>query len=252
MTDADNPGAGAITRPGVLHLAGRDAPPVRASSRTSFCLPAGDLAFQSANGRTFRVTEDLAGLSLRVKAIYQDADGVTETVFSAPPRLVIDRARMPADVPSRRPGPRPPRAARASILSAPTWISSSTRSRSPKHTRPARISSRCCRTCARRWACARSTAQFNNLVNIGGTIDQTEFGAADNPFPAPARSGVRSQRRDGTTSYRRPAARYSTSQPRTISNLIVDQTANNPAAYANAYDAGLDGVLNTAPAATTS
>ena len=34
------------------------------------------------------------------------------------------------------------------------------------------------------------------------------------------------------------------SQPRTISNLIVDQTANNPAAYATAYDPGVDGVLN--------
>ncbi len=33
-------------------------------------------------------------------------------------------------------------------------------------------------------------------------------------------------------------------QPRTISNLIVDQTANNPAAYATAYDPGVDGVLN--------
>ena len=35
------------------------------------------------------------------------------------------------------------------------------------------------------------------------------------------------------------------SQPRTISNLIVDQTANNPAAYATAYDPGLDGLLGT-------
>src|SRR5262249_19743404 len=34
------------------------------------------------------------------------------------------------------------------------------------------------------------------------------------------------------------------SQPRTISNLIVDQTPNNPAAYATAYDPGPDGVLN--------
>ena len=41
-------------------------------------LPGGDLAFQSANGTSFRVTPDLAGLSLRVKGVYQDAHGVPE------------------------------------------------------------------------------------------------------------------------------------------------------------------------------
>src|SRR5499433_2708492 len=34
--------------------------------------------------------------------------------------------------------------------------------------------------------------------------------------------------------------------PRIISNLIVDQTANNPAAYAAAFDPGPDGILHTA------
>ena len=34
--------------------------------------------------------------------------------------------------------------------------------------------------------------------------------------------------------------------PRTISNLIVDQTVSNPAAYAAAYDPGADGQLHTA------
>ncbi|MCK7481272.1 MAG: hypothetical protein M0C28_31840 [Candidatus Moduliflexus flocculans] len=31
-----------------------------------------------------------------------------------------------------------------------------------------------------------------------------------------------------------------------FSNLIVDQTENNPAAYAAAYDPGADGILHTA------
>ena len=57
---------------------------------------AGDLAFQSANGTVFRVTPDLAGLSLRVKAIYQDANGVLEQVFSAPTAPVIDTPDVPA------------------------------------------------------------------------------------------------------------------------------------------------------------
>ena len=45
---------------------------------------------------------------------------------------------------------------------------------------------------------------------------------------------------------RKPAASCSIRDPRTITNLIVDQTVNNPAAYATAYDPGADGILRTA------
>jgi hypothetical protein len=38
----------------------------------------------SAEGARLTVTPDLDGLRLRVKAIYQDANGTLETVFSAP------------------------------------------------------------------------------------------------------------------------------------------------------------------------
>lgn len=55
-------------------------------------LPAGDLAFQSADGTAFKVSPDLAGLSLRVKAIYQDAHGTTEIVFSQPTAVVAPGA----------------------------------------------------------------------------------------------------------------------------------------------------------------
>src|SRR5215471_21611147 len=68
---------------------------------------------------------------------------------------------------------------------------------------------------------------LNNLV-----VGQSEFGAADNTFPRltdpvfrPAEAG---------TSYAQTAGTVIDSQPRVISNLIVDQTANNPAAYATA------------------
>ena len=44
----------------------------------------------TAAGNSFRVTPDLAGLLLRVKAVYQDAHGVLETVFSAPTAAVAD------------------------------------------------------------------------------------------------------------------------------------------------------------------
>src|SRR5215813_8390816 len=80
---------------------------------------------------------------------------------------------------------------------------------------------------------------FNNLVT-----GQSEFGAADNTFPRlgdpvfrPAEAG---------TSYASSTGTVLDSQPRTISNLIADQTANNPAAYATAYDPGADGILHTA------
>ena len=79
---------------------------------------------------------------------------------------------------------------------------------------------------------------LNNLVP-----GRSEFGAADTMFPRLTDPVFRTAKAGHPTP--RPAARCSNSQPRTISNLIVDQTANNPAAYATAYDPGLDGVLGT-------
>src|SRR4029079_16485455 len=52
-------------------------------------LPGGDLAFESASGVNFRVLPLVDGLQLRVKAIYEDAHGVTEQVFSAPTAAVV-------------------------------------------------------------------------------------------------------------------------------------------------------------------
>jgi len=78
----------------------------------------------------------------------------------------------------------------------------------------------------------------NNLVS-----GQDAFGAADNIFPRlldPVFINA-----EAGTSYQQTSGVVVDSQPRTISNLIVDQTANNPAAYAAAYNPGLDGVLHT-------
>ncbi|MBP2216350.1 peroxidase family protein [Arthrobacter sp. CAN_C5] len=69
---------------------------------------------------------------------------------------------------------------------------------------------------------------------------QETFGAADQPFPrlAPATfSGAESGSLGGPpspTSYNQTAGNVFDSQPRTISNLIVDQTSTNPAAVAAA------------------
>src|SRR5262249_12182319 len=82
---------------------------------------------------------------------------------------------------------------------------------------------------------------FNNLIQFGG-VDQTEFGAADNVFPRLTDPVFRSAQQG--TSYTQTSGLVIDSQPRTISNLIVDQTPNNPAAYATAYDPGLNGHLD--------
>src|SRR5262245_20974399 len=86
------------------------------------------------------------------------------------------------------------------------------------------------------------------LRTVDGTdnniyLTQNEFGAADTTFPrlttpvfSPAEAG---------TSYAQTSGTVIDSTPRTISNLIVDQTANNPAAYAVAFDPGPDGILHT-------
>lgn len=80
---------------------------------------------------------------------------------------------------------------------------------------------------------------FNNLV-----AGQSEFGAADNSFLRLLDASYRANY-VGT-------GNVVDSQPRTISNLIVDQTANNPAAVeanggaAQVISPGIDGVFGTA------
>ncbi|HMA73737.1 MAG TPA: hypothetical protein VKP67_19980, partial [Xanthobacteraceae bacterium] len=94
----------------------------------------------------------------------------------------------------------------------------------------------------------------NNLV-----MGNAQFGAADNIFPrmtTPIFRTAETQPADffgpgspaGTapTTYNQTSGFVFDSQPRVISNLIVDQTANNPAAYATAFDPGPDGILHTA------
>ena len=72
----------------------------------------------------------------------------------------------------------------------------------------------------------------NNLIQ-----GRSEFGASDNTFP---RLLIRySGTAEAGTSYDQTSGTVIDSQPRTISNLIVDQTANNPAAVATA--AAVDG-----------
>ncbi|WP_141249798.1 peroxidase family protein, partial [Pseudomonas sp. ACN5] len=216
-------------------------------------LPAGDLAFQSADGTTFKVSPDLAGLSLRVKAIYQDGHGTTEVLFSQPTSVVapgapvVPTAQTPVvDATAGGAGLHMVRSDLNFILdqikiaeaeaSGQDILSLIPNIRAPLGLRTVDGSN-------------------NNLLNLNGT-NNTEFGAADNLFPrvtdpvfnpaegAPAGFfGPGSPAGPGTT-YQQTTGAVFDSQPRTISNLIVDQTSNNPAAYATAFDPGANGHLD--------
>ena len=216
-------------------------------------LPAGDLAFQSADGTSFKVSPDLAGLSLRVKAIYQDGHGTTEVVFSQPTSVVVPgepvvpTAQAPVvDATAGGAGLHMVRSDLNFILdqikiaeadaAGQDILSLIPNIRAPLGLRAVDGSN-------------------NNLMNLNG-INNTEFGAADNVFPRvsdpvfnPAEGAPAGFFGPGSpaipgSSYQQTSGNVFDSQPRTISNLIVDQTSNNPAAYATAYDVGADGVLN--------
>src|SRR5215469_15820321 len=102
------------------------------------------------------------------------------------------------------------------------------------------------------WGLRTVDGSFNNLVFVDSLgINQSQFGAADTIFPRlltpvfraaeeiPAGFfGPGSPATD--TSYAQTSGLVIDSQPRVISNLVVDQTANNPAAYATAYDVGVN------------
>jgi len=89
------------------------------------------------------------------------------------------------------------------------------------------------------WGLRTVDGTLNNLIP-----GQTGFGAADNVFPRLTDPVFRTA--ESGTSYAQTSGTVIDSTLRTISNLIVDQTADNPAAYAVAYDPGADGLLHTA------
>ncbi|QXH34067.1 peroxidase family protein [Pseudomonas muyukensis] len=216
-------------------------------------LPAGDLAFQSADGTAFKVSPDLVGLSLRVKAIYQDGHGTTEMLFSAPTTVVAAGA------------PQVPTAA-TPVVDASAGGAGLHMVRSDLNFILAQIK------LAEADAAGQDILSLvpniraplglravdgsnNNLMNLNGN-DHTEYGAADNVFPRltdpvfnPAEGAPAGFFGPGSpaipgTSYQQTSGAVFDSQPRTISNLIVDQTAHNPAAYASAYDPGANGKLD--------
>src|SRR5262249_14913248 len=217
------------------------------------------VGFPTADGSTFTVDPALAlaGVAIRVRAVYEDEHGVTEQAFSAPTEPVI---AVPVAAPT-----------------LPTFVD---------HTQvSAGVGVHFIRSdldfildqihVAERNAAGEDLVDLlpnirvpfglrtvdgseNNLINFD-VPDQTHFGAADTVFPRltdpifrPADpvtfdpDGPGGQAVGDPTSFGQTNGFVFDSQPRVISNLIVDQTPNNPAAYATAYDPGADGILHTA------
>jgi Ca2+-binding RTX toxin-like protein len=243
VRDANNIAAGNpqgfITNSSVSYIWQFEANPGTGVFEDIILLPAGDLAFQSADGTAFKVSPDLAGLSLRVKAIYQDGHGTTEILFSTPTTAIVagapvtPTAQVPVvDATAGGAGLHMVRSDLNFILdqikiaeaeaSGQDILSLIPNIRAPLGLRAVDGSN-------------------NNLMNLNGN-NHTEFGAADNVFPRLTDPVFNPA--EGGTSYAQTSGNVFDSQPRTISNLIVDQTSNNPAAYATAFDPGLNGHLD--------
>ncbi|NUU38985.1 peroxidase family protein [Pseudomonas sp. C2B4] len=252
VTDGDNVG-GSLNNSSVSYYWQFEADPGSGVFEDIILLPAGDLAFQSADGTSFKVSPDLAGLSLRVKAIYQDGHGTTEVVFSQPTGVVAAGAPVvpttPAPVADASEGGEGLHMVRSDLnfildqikIAEADAAGQDILSLLPNIRAPLGLRS--------------VDGSNNNLLNLNGN-NHTEYGAADNTFPRvsdpvfnPAQGvgadffGPGSPAVPGS-SYAQNSGNVFDSQPRTISNLIVDQTANNPAAYATAYDPGANGHLD--------
>ncbi len=194
------------------------------------------IGFVRADAPTFTVTSDLAGLAIRVKAIYADDHGVTEQVFSAPTTAVVAGAPAPAAAPSLiDPQTTAPSNGVRYTQSDLAFILDQIKI--AEHNAAGENMNSLLQNVRVPYGLRTVEGTENNLLH-------PEFGAADNVFPRLTTPDFRTA--DAGTSYTQTSGLVIDSQPRTISNLIVDQTANNPAAVAATFDPGLDGILGTA------
>ncbi|BAN49789.1 peroxidase family protein [Metapseudomonas resinovorans] len=199
---------------------------------------------ETAQGNSFRVTADLDGLALRVRAVYKDANGVLESVFSNATAavngnvVVAPPTALPQETYVASPGVHIIRSDLQFILDQ---IIVSERHAAGENLLDIVPNSRGA------FGLRTVDGSFNNLVP-----GQEHFGAADQPFPnlvppvfrddqdgdsidtnGPAPGGVLTN-----TDYGAPGS-VADVDPRVISNLIVDQTITNPAAVQAYVDAGL-------------
>ncbi len=181
--------------------------------------------------QSFTVTPDVEGLALRVKAHYQDANGVLETVFSAPTVAVAPGVAPTAPAPLINGPQTGVTSPGVHFLGSDLQFILDQIVIAERHAAGEDIQS------------LIPNAPHGGRPAHGGWLLQQPgtrsegFGAADETFPRMAAADFRPA--EAGTSYTQTSGTVVDSQPRTISNLIVDQTANNPAAVAAA--AGVDG-----------
>jgi Ca2+-binding RTX toxin-like protein len=204
----------------------------------------------SAEGARLTVTADLAGLALRVKAIYQDANGTLETVFSAPTAAVA-AGTPPAAAPVLPDGSNVASAGIHLITADLQFILDQIKI-AEQHTAGADLLD----------LIANARLPFG-LRTVDGSLNnlvqgQDEFGGSDNTFPRLLDPFFRNDQDGDAIALGPPPAPVITNtdyglpgnvvdaDPRIISNLIADQTSNNPAAVAVAGSAGADGIWGTA------
>jgi Ca2+-binding RTX toxin-like protein len=205
-----------------------------------------------AMGTTFQVPAVANGIAtqgavIRARAVYQDDNGVLENVFSAPtaaigaPIAIAPAAPIPQESETQSDGVRLIRSDLDFIL---RQIDIAERHAAGEDLLTLVGNERLA------FGLRTVDGSFNNLV-----AGQTEFGAADNNFVFMLgqvwRVGQDNPNIPGVTptSYTQTAGTVYDADPRVISNLIVDQTANNPAAVeaggSTAWSPGLDGIFGT-------
>jgi Ca2+-binding RTX toxin-like protein len=224
-------------------------------------LEGGDRA-TTATG-VFVVPTELTGLLLRAKIIYQDENGVLETVFSAPTAAVA-----PPEEPLPVAEPLPPEADTVSPNGGVHFIRSDLQFMleqikiAERHSAGEDLTD-IIQNSRLPFGLRTVDGSFNNLVP-----GQENFGASDQNFTALLDQVFRNEVDEAPFDTNGPGpggvtnnTNYATdnpgtgnvidSDPRTISNLIVDQTANNPAAVAvnggaaPVVSPGPDGVFGT-------
>ncbi|UCO99811.1 heme peroxidase [Metapseudomonas lalkuanensis] len=196
---------------------------------------------ETAQGDSFRVTADLDGLALRVRAVYKDQNGVLENVFSdatAPVDgqvIVAPPPVLPQESFVASPGVHLIRSDLQFILDQ---IIIAERHAAGENLLDIVPNSRGA------FGLRTVDGSFNNLVP-----GQEHYGAADQPFPHLVPPVFRDDQDGDTmnlgpggvvtnTDYGTPGS-VADADPRIISNLIVDQTITNPAAVQAYVDAGL-------------
>src|SRR5262249_13238374 len=182
VTDADNPGG---TIPNATYVWQVEQAPGSGVFEDIVLKPGRiGVGFPTADGTTFRVDQalGLAGLSLRVKAVYADAHGVTEQVFSAPTAPVIAVPVAPVTTPTfvdhtQTSGGLGVHFIRGDLNFILDQIKIAERNAAgePLINRVGTVRSP--------QGLRTVDGSFNNLINFGNVPNQTKFGAADTTFP---------------------------------------------------------------------